>query len=35
MAHQAAAAAIAKEVGIEMVFVETNPLGKAYRIKDL
>lgn len=31
----ATASAIAKEVGIEKVFAETDPLGKADRIKDL
>ncbi|XP_050223946.1 copper-transporting ATPase HMA4-like isoform X1 [Mercurialis annua] len=31
----ATAAAIAKEVGIEKVFAETDPMGKADRIKDL
>ena len=29
------AATIAKEVGIKTVFAETDPLGKADRIKDL
>lgn len=31
----ATAAAIAKEVGIDQVFAETDPLGKADRIRDL
>ena len=33
--NRATTATIAKEVGIETMFAETNPLGKADRIKDL